>query len=131
MAAPPVRFCGRTLYAGAMGLLVYRPPLARGSQVQAIVLGSSAQFLLVHVAEGCSQGAQVQIAPPGLVSVVNEIKARDGLPVAVELTGRHPGTGTLGVRGPGGIDSAVPLLVIDPGTCSGAGSRCPSGATVP
>lgn len=131
-AAPPVRFCGRTLYAGATGLPVYRPPLAKGSHVNPIAPGSSAEFLLVQIAAGCRHGARFQIAPAGLVSVAKVIKASDGLPVAIELVGLHPGSGLLTVLGSGSVHGEVPLEVLEMTTCNGCRLNGPSvGPTVP
>ena len=132
MAAPPVSFCGQTLYAGAMGLPVYRPPMVPGSHVNAIFPGSSAGSLLVQVSAGCTHGGRFVVAPAGLVSVEKEVKARDGLPVAVELVGLHPGSGTLTVTGAGQVHGVVPIQVQDMTSCNGCSLNGPSsGPTVP
>ena len=125
--APPVIFCGKTLYAGAEGLPIYRPPLAKGTYVNPMDPQVGATPLLVQTADNCSHGSHIQITPPGLVAVTVEIDARDRSPVAVSLKGVQPGRGTLVVTG-SDVHGSVPLVVVDP---AGRPGEPTNGQTVP
>ena len=125
--APPVTFCGKTLYAGAAGLPVYRPPLAPGTYVNPMDPRGGPP-LLVQTADDCGHGARIVISPTGLVAVVNEVRAADGRPVALSLSGLRPGTGALTVIGGGPVHGAVPLVVVDPSQTPGEPTN---GVTVP
>lgn len=125
--SPPVVLCGRTLYSGAVGLPVYRPPLRSGTYVNPMDPRDGPP-LLVETADGCSHGSHIAISPPGIVAVITRIDAADGLPVAIALSGVRPGRATLTVTGPGDIRGTVPLVVVDP---SGAPGQPTNGVTVP
>ena len=125
--APSGIFCGRALYAGAEGLPVYRPPLAHGTYVNPMDPRGGPP-LLVQTADDCGHGGRIDISPTGLVAVDHEIRAADGRPVALSLSGLRPGTGSLTVMGDGPVHGAVPLVVVDPTQTPGEPTN---GVTVP
>lgn len=73
------------------GQPLYVLPLSAQVRVNDLAAGSGQQ-LFVRVAPTCERGADVFTTPSDLVSIVNEVKAKDGRPVALALSGWHAGT---------------------------------------
>ena len=71
--------------------------------------------LVVRVAAGCDDGAEVTITPPDVLRVAAEVKARDGLPVAVRFApGTDPGSVLIVARRLGGDTASVTVRVQPP-----------------
>lgn len=108
-AGPPIVVCGQTLWSGAMTPLVYHVP-PTGGPVPTTVVGGVAP-LIVRVAQGCKQGADVSVTPAQALRAVRQAKATDGRPVAIVFAGRIPGTATITVHHHGQLVGTLSVLV--------------------
>lgn len=101
-AVPPTRICGKTLYNGALGLMMFdlwgkagvTPPPAPPTS-DPVTIQSGFASVLVRVAPGCAEGASLSIHPANALVIDNRVLAKDGRPTAVALQGGAPGPATL------------------------------------
>jgi hypothetical protein len=97
--APPVVYCGQTVFESAFGIYEHSVPSAGSLVVPAGWLHSSqgSPPIALQFTSSCSAGTAVTVQRGGLVRLASEAVASDGSPVGALVYGVSPGTTVLTV----------------------------------
>jgi hypothetical protein len=95
--APPVSFCGQTLYSGAEGLFVQSLKSLSGRTHIAV-----GQVFLLKLTDSCSAGYAVQLNPSGGAMIFGRVVAHDGGVTAIALRIAAPGMLAISAHTPSG-----------------------------
>lgn len=91
-AAPVTRVCGVTVARGENAPVLYNVISYQGASITSATVGGTVD---VRVSASCARGSRVRVRPRGAFTVRTLVRARDGLPVVVDLVPGKTPIGTL------------------------------------
>lgn len=112
-AAPPVVYCGQTLFVSDSGIYSHLVPPSGTFTVPSVWLHASAGSLpiAIQLTSSCAEGDTLSVAPTGVIRIAKTAVASNGEPVGLLIYGSHPGTTTITATNSNGATADIVLVV--------------------